>query len=141
MAKREKPPLAMVEKAARGLRPLTAYDAEVVFSDPVGTTYDLVKRSRRSNPQLRLYWVMLDRVVKATGKWPNSAKLSRDIKLTLGYVEPAVNLRTGEMSLSPDSIALDAMEPDEFKVFFDKAAELLAERLGFDPLAFLEQAA
>jgi len=141
VSKREKPPAPMVEKAARGLIPVAAYDAELLWADPVGTEYDLVKRTRRSWPQLKLYWSMLNRVVKGAGKWPSAEHLHEAIKLTLGYVREVVNLRTGEVSLVADSAALDAMSPDEFRVFFDSATELLAARLGFDPLAFTEERA
>lgn len=139
MAKRDKPPVPMVEKAARGFIPVTAYDAEVLMADPVGAEYDLIKRTKRSRPQQRLYWLMLNRVVKATSQWPTAEKLHRDIKLTLGYTEPAVNLRTGEVVAIPDSTALDAMTQDEFQAFFDAAVKLLSERLQFDPLAFFER--
>lgn len=138
MGKREKPPAPMVEKSAHGFMPVTAYDAELLIADPVGTEYDLVKRTRRSWPQLKLYWSMLNRIVKATGKWPTAEKLHRDIKLTLGYVEQSVNLRTGETTLTPDSVAFDAMTQDEFQIYFNHAVELLAEKLRFDPLAFIE---
>lgn len=139
MGKREKPPVPMVEKTARGFSPITAYDAELLIADAAGTEYDIIKRTKRSLPQHRLYWLMLNRIVKATGQWPDAEKLHRDIKLTNGYVEKAVNLRTGEVSVTPDSTALDAMKQDEFQIFFDLAVKLLAEKLMFDPLAFLEQ--
>jgi len=99
-----------------------------------------VKRSRRSLPQLRLYWTMLHRVVKATGKWPSAEHLHEAIKLTNGYIREVVNLRTGEVSVVADSAALDAMTADEFRVFFDAAVELLSRTLRFDPLAFMERA-
>lgn len=139
MGKREKPPAPMVEKGPRGFIPLTAYDAEVLMADTVGTEYDLVKRTKRSRPQQRLYWLMLGRIVKATGRWPNAEKLHRDIKLTLGYVEESVNLRTGDISISADSTALDSMTQDEFQIYFDQAVKLVVEQMHFDPLAFIER--
>lgn len=137
MSKRDKPPAPMVEKAARGFLPITAYDAELLIADAVGTEYDLIKRTKRSTPQNRLYWLMLGRIVRATDAWPSADKLHRDIKLTLGYTEPSVNLRTGEITQTPDSTAFDAMTQDEFQVYFDATVKLLAERLHFDPLAFI----
>jgi hypothetical protein len=136
--KREKPPVPMVRKERHGYSPVSAYDAELLFSDAAGTEYDLVKRTKRSLPQLRLYWAMLGRVVKATGKWPTPEHLHEAIKLTLGYCREVANLRTGEVTLVADSAALDAMDADQFRVFFDDAVKLIAEQLGFDPLAFME---
>lgn len=140
-SKREKPPVPMVRKEAHGIRPIAAFDAEVLFSDPTGTEYDLVKRTRRSWPQLKLYWAMLGRVVKATNKWPDAEHLHESIKLTLGYVREVANLTTGEVTMVADSAALDAMDPEQFRAFFDAAQELLAKQLGFDPLAFMDVAA
>ena len=141
MSKRERPPAPVVRKEARGLRPVAAFDAEALWADPVGTEYDLVKRTKRSLPQLRLYWAMLNRVVKATGKWPDAEHLHEALKLTLGYRREVANLRTGKVTLVADSAALDAMDPEQFRAFFDSAVELLAETLGFDPLAFMAEAA
>ena len=107
MGKREKPPAPMVEKSAHGFMPVTAYDAELLIADPVGTEYDLVKRTRRSWPQLKLYWSMLNRIVKAaTGltahayigrKLIDEAKrelvfthlAAQEIGLRLGFADPA----------------------------------------------------
>lgn len=139
MTKREKAPSPMVVKTARGLSPVAAFDAEQLWADPAGTEYDLVKRTKRSWPQLKLYWAMLNRVVKATGKWPSAEHLHEAIKLTLGYCREGVNLRTGDVTLVADSAALDRMDHDQFRQFFDAAQGLIAEQLGFDPLAFIEQ--
>lgn len=138
--KRNKPPSPIVRKTARGISPVAAYDAETLMSDPLGTEYDLVKRSRRSLPQLRLYWSVLRNVVRATGKWPTEAHLHDDLKLICGYTRNLVNWETGEVSVVVDSIAFDAMNQDEFRAYFDTAMEKLADHLGFDPLAFVEAA-
>jgi hypothetical protein len=61
--------------------------------------------------------------------------------MTLGYREQSVNLHTGEIFEVPDSIALDKMEHEEFCRFMDQAMQLLADAVGFDPLAFLAEAA
>ena len=140
MTKRDKQPPAIVVKSARGISPVTAFDAEQVMSDPVGTEYDLVKRTRRSFPQLRLYWVTLRNIVNATGKWPSASHLHDDLKMICGYSRNVVNWETGEVSKIPDSIAFDAMTQDEFQAYFNLAMSKLAEHLGFDPLAFVEAA-
>lgn len=59
--------------------------------------------------------------------------------MTLGYREQAVNMRTGEITLVPDSIALDKMEHAEFCEFMNQAMALIADTVGFDPLAFLAE--
>lgn len=136
---RQKPPAPIIKRTMKGFALIGPYDAELVEADPIGTEYDLVKRSKRSLPQLGLYWRALSGVVKATGQWPTSQHLHEDIKLTLGYVRKSVNLRTGEVLTSVDSAGFDAMNADEFRVFFDQAMQLIAEQCGIDPLAFYGQ--
>jgi hypothetical protein len=134
--KRDKPPPAIVTKTPRGLSPVAAYDQELIMGDAIGSQYDLVKRSRRSLPQQRLYWATLGNVVRATGKWPTAEHLHDDLKLVCGYRRQVVDWVTGEVGVAVDSTAFDAMTGDEFKVYFDIAMAKLAEHIGYDPLAF-----
>lgn len=141
MTKRDKPAPIIVRKTPRGLSPVMAGDAEDLMNFPLNTEFDLVPRTKRSWPQLKLYWSVLGRVVKATQGWPSAEHLSDEIKLTLGYRRQLANLRTGEVTETVDSIALDKMKPEQFREFFDDAMRLLADRLEYDPLAFMEAAA
>jgi len=140
MARRDKPPAPIVKKTPRGLSPVAAIFAEEIMSDPMNTEYDLIKRTRRSNPQNALYWKTLDRVVKATGGWPSTGHLHHDLKLVCGYVYKTVNWETGEVVEVVDSTAFDAMSADEFRQYFDLAMMKLGEHIGFDPLAYQEVA-
>ena len=137
--RKDAPPPPIVRKEARGLSPVSAYDAELIMSDPLGTEYDLVPRTKRSVPHHRLYWQALRIAVNSTGRWPNSKALHRDLKITLGYVEKAVNLNTGEVLIVPDSIAFDQMSQKDFAEYFDKAMAKLGEALGFDALSFVDR--
>lgn len=141
MAKRDKISPPIVRKTARGISGATAYDAERIMSDPEGTEYDLVKRTKRSNPQNGLYWQTLTQVVRATGKWPTAEHLHHELKLVCGYRMTIVDWDTGEVSQYVDSTAFDMMSADEFKVYFDLAMAKLAEHVGFDPLAFYDRRA
>jgi hypothetical protein len=129
----------IVKRTERGIAPVSTYDDERLSGDAIGTEYDLVKRSRRSLPQHRLYWQALSHIVAATELWATAEHLHDEIKLSLGYVRKSIDLRTGREAIAVDSTAFNAMNADEFKTFFDKAVVLLAEHLGTDPLAFLEQ--
>lgn len=140
MAKRDKPPAPIVRKEARGLSPVNAFFAEMVINDPVGTEYDLVKRTKRSNPQNALYWSTLGHVVSATGKWPNAEKLHDALKRACGFITVNYDMQGNEF-ITTDSTAFEAMSADEFQVYFDLAMEKLADALGFDPMAYLPRAA
>lgn len=140
MAKRDKCPAPIVRKEARGLSPVSAFFAEMVMDDPVGTEYDLVKRSKRSNPQNALYWSILGHVVSATGKWATAEKLHDALKRAAGFVTINHDMNGNEF-ITTDSTAFEAMSSDEFRVYFDAAMERLADALGFDPIAYLPRAA
>jgi len=141
MAKKEKPPHLEAIMTPRGLRAHTQDDAEKLASIPQGRIFQLVPMTKRSNKQLRTYWKALGLVAKVTGKWTTAENLHRDIKMTLGYREQSIDMRTGEIREVPDSVALDKMEPDEFCEFMNQAMALIADSCGFDPLQFLNEGA
>lgn len=140
MTKRDKRPAPIVRKEARGLSPVSAFFAEMVIDDPMGTEYDLVKRTKRSNPQNGMYWSILGQVVSATGKWPTPEKLHDALKRVCGFVTVNYGM-DGREYVTTDSTAFDAMSPDEFRAYFDLAMEKLSEHLGFDPMAYMARAA
>jgi hypothetical protein len=130
--KREKPAL-IVRKTRRGLAPVSAFDEERLHDLPLLTEFEVKPLTKRSLPQLRLYWSILSRVVEATEIAPTAAHLHDLLKVELGYVRPVLLLDGREM-LWPDSVALEAMPPNEFRRYFDDAMMRLAKHCGFDPL-------
>lgn len=134
MAKREKPPAPMVVLTARGLSPVSAGDAEDLDRFPTGTEFEMIARTRRSPPQLRKYWSTLGSVIKATDLSPDRIHLHDDLKLALGYTRKSINRDTGAVYLVPDSVAMNAMNADEFRAYFDAAMMKLSEWAGFDVL-------
>lgn len=134
---REKPPNAMVEKGPKGLRPVAAYDEELLGKISTGQLFELTPRSRRSNEQLRLYWLVLTHVVDATGSWPTNAHLHDLLVKECGYVTEVINPFTGEYEVQRDSVAFDAMPVDEFNIYMTTALGKLSEALGIDVMEFL----
>jgi hypothetical protein len=135
MSKADTPSMFMQVVGGK-LLPSTAFDAEQLDQFPRGVDLEVtIKHRKRSNPQNNLYWAVLAEVVKATDKWPRSANLHRDIKLSLGYVEKSINPFNGAISYHADSTDFSNMPPPEFKAYFDKAMGLIASECGFDPLA------
>ncbi len=139
MAKKEKA-LIVVRKTPRGLQPVSGFDAELLLAAPIGTEFNLVSLTKRSLPQQRTYWKALNEAVKATGRWPNSEKLHDALKRACGYVEIRYNL-DGSSYIATDSTSFEAMNHDEFCAYMDQAMAKLSEAVGYDPLAFLEDAA
>lgn len=139
MAKKDKAPHTEVILTPKGLRPHTALDAEQMAHMAQGMVFDLVPVNARRPKQLRTYWKALGLVVKSTGKWPTAEKLHRDIKFTLGYRELIADLITGEVHEVVDSVAMDKMDQKTFQTFMNQAMQLLTDKLGWDPLSFLDQ--
>lgn len=130
---REKIPL-ILRRTERGLEPRSRLASDMLAKYAVHSDVEITIRKRRSLPQLRLYWAMLNNVVAATDAWPDAEHLHDALKLDLGYVTP-IRTVDGKLAMIPDSAAMSKMDSAQFKAFFDAAAKRLAEVCGFDPLA------
>ena len=131
---RDKPIIIMRRKGST-LVPASAFDDEMLCELETGKDVEVTFRQRRSNEQLRLYFAMLKKVNDATDAYPTFYKLHEAIKFDLRFVTRAMSLKGAEF-YSVDSVAFEKMDAAAFKVFFDKAVELLASTYGFDPLEF-----
>lgn len=130
-------PGIIIRKTGAGLVPASAIDAEQLDAWKIGTEFDAKPRTKRSNPQNRLYWKILANVLEATSLsdlYPTSTKLHEALLRGLGYVTVTYDL-DGAPHLTPDSTAFNEMDAEEFRTYFDKAMVLLAETTGVDPLA------
>ena len=136
---REKIPLVL-RRTERGLEPRSQLARDVLAQYALHSDVEITVRKRRSLPQLRLYWAMLQNVVEATGAWPTAEHLHDALKLDLGYTTPVKDM-DGKLVMIPDSAAMAKMDSSQFRAFFDAAAKRLAEVCGFDPLAEIEREA
>lgn len=129
---REKIPLVL-RRTERGLEPRSRQASDILSQYAVHSDVEITIKKRRSLPQLRLYWAMLNNVVEATGAWPTAEHAHDALKMDLGYTTP-IKLMDGTLVWIPDSAAMGRMDSAQFKAFFDAAAKRLAEVCGFDPL-------
>lgn len=131
---RDKPPAPIVRLSGGRLVAASAYDAELIEANANGTEFDLIARTKRSNPQNALYWRTLAAICEATGRWERPEALHMALKVQLGYVEPLMGLDGKIKGMVPDSTSFAAMTHADFRVFFDRAMAALAEATGIDPL-------
>lgn len=124
--------ICIMRAAGSALLPVSQADAEIIGSLGPGDV-EVRFAKRRSNPQLRLYWQMLNKIVEATDDYPTSEHLHQAVKMHLGYTTP-VKTFDGETVHIADSVAFSKMDGFEFKQFFDRAVALLASAYGIDPL-------
>ena len=118
--------------------PITRYDAESIELYKQGQIFNVVAVSERSNPHHKLYWSILKAVVDTTAMWPTPQKLHNEIKFLTGYYSSVINGKSGQIFYVVDSISFESMDQQEFSTFFDAAMEVLANRLGVDPMELLE---
>ena len=136
---REKIPLVL-RRTERGLEPRSQLARDALAQYAVHSDVEITIKKKRSLPQLRLYWAMLQNVVAATDAWATAEHLHDALKLDLGYTTP-IKTMDGRLAMIPDSIALSKMDSAQFQKFFDAAAARLAEVCGFDPLETEREAA
>lgn len=136
---RDKPPPPIARLHQGRLVPVTSYDAKELDGFAEGTEFDLIPRTARSYPQLGTYWKTLTLACEATGMWPHREALHRALKVKLGYVEPVFDMRGRVVGMIPDSTSFTEMPHREFCTFMDAAMKELAEAIGSDPLAWLEE--
>ena len=129
--------IVLLERIGRGLYPVDGVAEEELSSLPahVELRADVVQPTRRSLPQLRLYWAVLqlvaDRMNNEGGRPIDKRTLHQWVKLKCGYVDDIV-LRTGEIIEVPGSVALDRMDQDEFNRFFEKSVAAVCAALTQD---------
>ena len=114
------------------LLPCSAYDAEQLALATHNAELDLVLRTKRSEQHHKLYWSILGKACKATGKWPNSDNLHRELKMACGFFQTVVS-EFGGIYYFPDTIAINKMNQKEFNEYFDQAMAKLSETLQYDP--------
>lgn len=135
---REKRPIYMRRIKYGCLAPSSEQDEEIIEALPEGVDIEVSIAKRRSSPQLKLYWQMLNTVVKGTDDYPTSEHLHHAVKMHLGYTTP-VRTFDGEIVHVADSVGFAKMDGFEFKEFFDRAVMLLATAYGIDPLEFYNE--
>ena len=111
---------------------------EVLVKWEEGTLRAVTFRNPRSLARHRAYFVMLNNVHEATGRWPSVEALTYDIALELKRGE-FWTAPDGSVRFRPDSRRWASMSEEDFtRLFVD--TEALLRTWGIDP-AFLEEAA
>jgi hypothetical protein len=82
----------------------------------------------RSLPQLRLYWPWIRKVTENSAVNLSEKLLHNMLLVACGYTEPFVDIE-GNMQLIPSSIAFDEMSDEDFSQYFERAQQIVAERI------------
>lgn len=106
--------------------PSTERAEKIIRSMPFNKDVLLEARTARNAKHHDLFFVVLDRIVEATGRFPDSDALNRALKFELGIVSEWIDLN-GEVHIEPGSIAWSAMPQDQFSEYFEKSQKLIVE--------------
>ena len=119
--------VALLDDGAKVFVPGDEASAAFLAKAKPGKKVEATTHLHRSPPQLRLYWSLLGRCVKATDGWPYpTAEDAHDaIKMALGYVNRVWSMKSAQFVLTPRSVAMHAMPHAEFNEFFERAQALI----------------
>lgn len=100
----------------------------------------LVTLRRARNPKHhRLLFAALRKTVDNTDIWPSQRKLLSDLKIATGLFETRINALTGIPYVEPQSISFTAMDQLRFSEWFERATYKLAEAIGVEHQALLDE--
>lgn len=106
------------------LVPHAPYDVEMFERYPENKPLRIQLAQPRSGPRHRLYRVILRIVAENNRFYSTEDSLHKALLVSCGVTEPMVTME-GEIILLPSSTAFEAMPEEEFKIYFDKAMELI----------------
>ena len=125
----------LMRRAKASLIPVSGYDDELLAEIPEGELVEITIKRKRSWPQLKLYWALLNNVVKNYPcDYPTADKLHNAVKMALGYTSELIGM-DGKTYLMPDSVAFNKMTQADFKLYLDNTVVLLNRLTGTDVLA------
>jgi hypothetical protein len=107
------------------LVPHAGYDVEMLERFPENVPLRIQLAQPRSGPRHRLYRVSLRIIVNNTDKFSTEDALHKTLLLACNVTEPILTTE-GEFIYVPSSTAYHAMPEEEFKIYFDRAMEIVA---------------
>lgn len=135
-----------VERRGYTLVPENPWSLELLEGFPEGKPLAVELKTARSRGELNLYWagltVLVDNFDAADEqRWPTARKYHDAMLDSLGYSYKLWRLDGTDLDGNPiysfknqvDSVALDAMSDEEFKVLFERVRGITVKLFGYDP--------
>ena len=119
-------PIYVIRHGSR-LMPHSELDEEAIRALP--TEFEIVPKLKRSSPQLRLYWALMETLAENLEQPVTKEAMSQWFKLRCGLTEE-IKMRSGNIVTLPSSVAFDKLPQDQFSAYFDRVKEL-ARSLGY----------
>ena len=120
-------PIYVIRHGSR-LMPHSELDEEAIRGLP--TEFEIVPKLKRSSPQLRLYWALMQAIADNMDQPVSKETLSSWFKLRCGLTEE-IKMKSGNIVTLPSSVAFDKLPQDQFNDYFNKVKDL-ARSLGYN---------
>lgn len=120
------------------LSPADVHAEEFLRSLPIGKEIIIDHRKVRSPEFHRWFFAMLNKVVVATGRWPDVTQALEAVKLAVGHVEYIRKVASDELYERTKSIAVGSLKADHFKRFVNRTLDVLAF-IGVDGEKLMEE--
>lgn len=120
---------AVFEKRGRTLVPIDDAGVSLLQRHQDGKRLIVSVHVPRSEKHFRLFWVLISKIVEA-GAWSGDKESLVDwIQISMGRVRSVVDPESGRAFLVPLSMKAEDMGDAEFREFFDRAIQLICEKL------------
>ena len=115
------------KRSGRSLVPANDRADELLRGVRPGELITFRWKTKRSLPQMRLYFGLMNLLVKQQ-VFPSKDAASLATKVACGHVDIAIMPDTGEVVYMPRHINFDALPQAEFNTFFENAVNVVVER-------------
>ena len=121
----------------RVLIPHGAYSVQQLELIPQDKHVSIELRQPRNPDHLNKYWAILSKAAENDPELTSADDLHEWIKIRLRMVKGYKDWN-GQIVAVTKSISVESMDQIKFNNFYDRALDLLADRLGVDPVSLLD---
>lgn len=130
-------PKIQMKRKGTSLVTIETYGLEKLCSYPEEQILNVTITSAKRMGKLALYWAGLGMLLENLNEleeqhWPTTRHLHIMLMQELGFVEKLWRI-DGTFKIVPNSIAIDAMDDDDFDRVLERCRQFVVDAKGFDP--------
>lgn len=122
----------LMKKVGGALRPDGDQSWEVFETVRASKSVLVTVHQPRNPDHLKKYWAVCAAVADADPGFDDREDADHWVRVSIPWMRKEYRLGDGRVSVRPKSIALGAMDQEEFERFYERAIALWSERLGMD---------
>ncbi len=109
-----------------GLAPIDLAGENELHKLKIGAVVLVEVKQKRNVKMLRLYWALVDTVFENQSRYETKEQLHNALKLCAGVYD-IITLPNGQQFRVPGSIAFHKMDDIEFRTFWNRVCDLIAQ--------------